>query len=304
MKIAVLGAGAMGCLFGGYLSQRNEVWLIDVDRRRIDTITRTGVVVEEREGEREFRPHAVSDARGMEPMDLVIVFVKAMRSREALEQNRHLIGPHTYLLSLQNGSGHEDTLVDFADRQHVIIGTTQHNSSLQTPGRVHHGGGGNTSIGSLAGDGADLEPIAETFRKCGLDTAISVDVRRQIWSKLFLNASASALTAILQTRLGYIAEDDFAWSLAQRLVREAVAVANADVGGFDPEQVIADVREVLVRARDGYASIYADIRDSRRTEVDAIGGSIVTAARRLGIGAPCHEFVVALIHALEGRERS
>ena len=158
-------------------------------------------------------------------------------------------------------------------------------------------------MGRLEGDSAALQPIAETFRRCGFDTVVSVDVKKQIWSKLFLNASASALTAILQVRLGYVAENEHAWSLAQRLIREAVTVANAEVGGFDPDQVIADVKAVLVRARDGLTSIYADIREGRQTEVDTISGSVVRTAKRLGIAVPSHELVVALVHALEGRER-
>jgi 2-dehydropantoate 2-reductase len=304
MKIAILGSGAMGCLFGGYLSQQNEVWLIDVDPDKVEPIGRNGVTIREREGERVFRPHAVSDASGLGPMDLVIVFVKAMWSREALEQNRRLIGPQTYLMSLQNGAGHEDTLAPFAARGRVIIGTTQHNSSLIEPGHINHGGGGKTGIGLLAGDPAAIEPVAETFRRCGFETAVASDVKRQIWSKLFLNASASALTAILQVKLGYIVENGHAWSLAERLIREAVDVAAADVGPFDPEQVLADVKGVLTRARGGFTSIYADIRDGRRTEVDTISGFVVRTAKRLGVAAPNHELVVSLIHALEGRDRS
>ena len=132
---------------------------------------------------------------------------------------------------------------------------------------------------------------------------MSTDIKRQIWQKLFLNASASALTAILQVKLGYIMENAHAWLLAKRLIEEAVAVANADNRNFDADQVIADVRRVLVNARDGYTSIYADIRDGVSTEVDTISGSIVRTAERLGVPTPNHKLVVELIHALEGKPR-
>lgn len=299
MKIAILGAGAMGSLFGGYLSQQNQVWLIDIDRSKIDTIRAEGVTIREPDGDRVFRPIAVSDATDLGRMDLVIIFVKAMASREALEKNRHLMGEKTYLMSLQNGSGHEEIMADFAPRERVIIGTTQHNSSLIMPGTVHHGGGGKTFIGLLEADITVLEPIANSFRKCGFDTAVSGDIKKQIWNKLFLNASASVLTAILQVKLGYVAENADAWILARRLIEEAVTVANADKQDFDAGQVITEVRGVLVNARDGYTSIYADIRNGIRTEVDTISGSIVRTAKRLGIAVPNHEFVVELIHALE-----
>jgi len=291
----------MGCLFGGYLSRLHDVWLIDTDQSKIDAIRENGVTIQESDGDRVFHPKAVFDTSTLEPMDLILVFVKAMFSREALANNRHLIGSRTYLLSLQNGAGHEEVLGEFVGLERVVLGTTQHNSSLKMPGKIHHGGGGTTCIGSLVTDGSALEPIAAAFRACGIETAVTADIQKQIWAKLFLNASASALTAVLQVRLGYIAENAHAWLLATRLIREAVAVANANRLDFDPAQVTADIREILINAREGITSICADIRDGRRTEVDTISGSVVRKAKQLGLPVPTHEFVVECIHALEQR---
>jgi 2-dehydropantoate 2-reductase len=92
--------------------------------------------------------------------------------------------------------------------------------------------------------------------------------------------------------------------LAKRLIREAVAVANADGQIFDPDRVSADIRIIVTKARDGITSICADIRDGVRTEVDTISGAVVRKAGQLGIPVPTHEFVVACIHALEERPRS
>lgn len=304
MRIAILGAGAMGSLFGGHLSRHHDVYLIETDPGKVEAIRANGVTILEAGGERTFRPKAVNDASGLGIMDLMIVFVKTMHTREALEKNRHLIGDTTYLLSLQNGAGHEETLEAFAPRERVILGTTQHNSSLIMPGTIRHGGGGKTSIGLKGANGAVLEPIARAFRECGLDTAVSADIEKQIWSKLVLNSSASALTAILQVRLGYIAENVHAWLLAERLIREAVAVANADGQDFSPDQQAADIREILVKARDGITSICADVRDGVRTEVDTISGYVVRKARRLSIPVPTHEIVVECIHALEEKSKN
>jgi 2-dehydropantoate 2-reductase len=156
----------------------------------------------------------------------------------------------------------------------------------------------------LGADGSALEPIAAAFRACGIETAVAADINKQIWAKLFLNASASALTAVLQVKLGYIAENSHAWLLATRLIREAVAVANANRLDFDPDQVTADIRKILINAREGITSICADIRDGRRTEVDTISGSVVRKAKQLGLRVPTHEFVVECIHAMEQRTRN
>jgi 2-dehydropantoate 2-reductase len=290
----------MGMLFGGYLSRENDVFLIDIDRARVDAVNRRGVLIKEPDGRTvAAKPRAAATAEGLECMDLVILFVKARHSRSALEATRCIIGPDTCVLSLQNGAGHEAVLGDFVRDENVVIGTTQHNSSVIEPGVVYHGGGGRTYIGPLHGDGNELKAFAETFNRCGLETEIVADIKPKIWEKLFLNASASALTAILRTRLGFVAENRHAWSLAERLICEAVAVARAEGMEFEERNILDEVRSVLEKAKDGYTSIYADICNGRKTEVDAISGAIVRAGMRGHVPTPCHEFVVGLIHALE-----
>ena len=304
MRIAVLGAGAMGMLFGGYLSRRNEVWLVEVDPLRVEKINRDGVRVREKDCDAEYRPTAVMDTKMIGAVDLVLVFVKAMYTESALSANRGLIGKDTYIMSLQNGAGHEAELLRFADRKHVIIGSTQHNSSVISNGYVQHGGVGMTSIGLLDGGSEVLSPIAETFTACGLNCVTSNEIKKQIWAKLFTNTAASALTAVLQAPLGYLVENEYAHELMRRLCREAVAVANAEgLARFDEAEAIAGVETVCRNAKNGYTSIYADIKEGRRTEVDTISGSIVAFAEKLKIAVPYHEMIVRLIHALEQKPK-
>ena len=303
MRIAVIGAGAMGALYGGYLSRHNDVLLVDVNRKQVDTIRKKGLIIHEPDGSRTLcRPMAATGTMGMEPVDVVVLFVKAMFSHAALEANRNLIGPDTYLMTLQNGSGHEEVLLKFADRDHVIIGTTQHNCAVLGAGEIRHGGSGKTCIGLVDGNSARIAHIAEAFSACDLETCCEDSVQRLIWNKLFTNVSASVLTGILQVPLGYIIEDSHAWRLCELLVREAVAVAAGDGYVFDAEEKIADVRAVCERSPKGLTSIYADLRDRRKTEVDTISGSVVRAGRRNGVGAPTHEAVIALVHAMEGKD--
>lgn len=303
MKIAILGAGAMGMLFGGYLSQENSVWLLDVDQGRVDKINADGVAVREKDGtDRVFRPAAATDSAGLPVMDLVLVFVKSMFTLDALNKNRALIGPDTYLMTLQNGAGHEAKLLQFTDRAHVVIGSTQHNASVLDNGRTFHGGAGITSIGLLDGGSGAVGHIAENFTACGFSCVTSSDVKRQIWTKLFTNTAASALTAVLQVPLGFLYDDPHARFLMGELCREAVMVANAEeIAHFDEAEVIQEVEAVCRNARDGYTSIYADIRDGRRTEVDTISGSVLEAAKAMGLSVPYHEMVVKMIHALEDK---
>lgn len=304
MKIAILGGGAMGALFGGYLSRRHDVVIVDVNEALVDQVNRNGLVIEEPDGSSAvYHPAMTSKPTHDAPVDLMIVFVKAMFSRCALTSNRALMDEHTYMMTLQNGSGHEDTLREFTDDGHIIIGTTQHNSAVTGLGRIRHGGSGITHMGCLTGDVHRLQPIADALCQSGLEADCCDGVQRLIWQKMFTNVSASALTGILQMPLGFIAADPDAWELCKTLIREAVDVANADGMEFDVEEKIAEVRAVCEKSPAGITSICADIRDGRFTEVDTISGSVVRASKSNGVPAPSHELIVHIVHAMERKAR-
>ena len=304
MKIAVLGAGAMGSLFSGYLSRHNDVSVIDVNPTMVEAINKNGVRIREKDGSTTLgHPKAYVNASELGTQDLVIVFVKAMFTISALEGNKNLIGPKTYLMTLQNGAGHESKLLKFADRQHVIIGSTQHNSSVIEPGYVNHGGSGVSSIGLLDGGCEVIQPIAENLTACGFECHTEENVQKQVWKKMFTNTAASSLTGLFQVPLGFIHTDPNANFLMRQLCTEAVTVANSLGLGFDLDEVTRDVDAVCINAPHGYTSIYADIRDGHRSEVDTISGSVVEAAHDQGISVPYHEFVVKAIHALENKKK-
>lgn len=305
MKIAVLGAGAMGGLYSAYLSRHNEVTVIDVNAQVVEKINEDGLEVQEPDGTSQvYHPHAVLSTEGMAPVDLIVVFVKAMFSESALNNNRGIIGPETYLMTLQNGSGHEDMLGKFVPEEHIIIGTTQHNASVAGFGVTKHGGSGMTHMGCVTGDVTRLQKFADAFTACGLDADVSYGVQKMIWNKMFTNVSASALTGALQVPLGFISADEHAWKLCCQLIREAVDVAAALGMDFDYDEKVAEVKAVCDKSPNGLTSIYADLRDGRRSEVDTISGSIVRAGVKAGVPTPSHRFLVDLIHAMENRPRA
>lgn len=299
MKIAVLGAGAMGSLIGGYLSSINEVYLIDIDNKITEKINSDGICIREPEGEHMVFPKALTNSSTLSKMDLVIVFVKAMYSRVAMKDNMNLVGKSTYVMTMQNGSGHEDILKEFIPEDQIIIGTTQHNSSIIEPGYINHGGYGPSNIGALSGNNDGLEKIAKNFTESGIECYVSPNIKELIWNKLFINVSASVLTAILRVNLGYMVDNAHGRFLKERLVREAVEVANMDGMEFDADAVILEVDRLLENSRKGYTSIYMDMISGNKTEVDTINGAVIKAAKRNGASAPTHEFVVELVHAME-----
>ena len=295
----------MGGIYGARLSLHNDVTLIDTNRELVDHVRRHGLVLEEGGVETTFQPGMACDAEGLAPADIVILFTKALYSRDALEGARSVIGEGTCLMSLQNGAGHERLLSQYVPMERVVIGTSEDNGAVLALGRIHHGGAGVTNIGLAAGaDVLLLERIRSAFEPCGFDVRIHSDIRRLVWDKLMTNVSLSALSAILQCDMSFIAADGHAWSLCTALVDEALMVAEAQGLHFERNAVLEKVRTTSLSNPGGYTSIMKDIQNGRRTEVDTISGAVVTAAREHSLQVPRHEMVVALIHALEARGRS
>ena len=302
MRIAVIGAGAMGSIYGGRLSQHNEVILVDTNEKVVDQICKNGLKIDENGTTDCYHPAALCDTSNEKPADLVILFVKALFSRSALENNRSLIGPDTRLMTLQNGAGHEDLLKEFVNEDRVIIGTTEDNGAVLDFGHVRRGGAGVTNVGMLTEDkDGFLGRLKETFDSCGFEVRIHENIQYLIWDKLFTNVSLSALTGILQVDMGYIAADEYTWKLCRQLIHETILTAAAAGLEFDEETVAEKVKKTSLNNPSGCTSIRADLRDGRRTEVDTISGAVVRAAKKYNVEVPGHEFVVNLVHAMEGR---
>lgn len=302
MRIAVIGAGAMGSIYGGHLSLRHEVYMVDTSRAVVDHINQEGITIEENGTSRVYRPKALSSTEGMEPVDLVILFVKSLFSRAALSSNRGIIGPDTYVMTLQNGSGHEDIIGEYVSADHIIIGTTNDNGAVLGPGHVRHGGAGETNIGMPSGQAPEfLEGLKKELDACGFQAAVCANIRQLVWNKLFTNVSLSAVTGILQVNIGYIAANAHAWEMTEALIHEAAAVARGLGLEADDEAIIKKVRDTSLMSPEGCTSIRADLRDGRKTEVDTISGSVVRAAEKCGVPVPLHRFVVEMVHAMEER---
>ena len=184
-------------------------------------------------------------------------------------------------MTLQNGSGHEDILGEFTDAEHIIIGTTEDNGAVLGAGHIRRGGVGNTNIGMLVEDkNAFLPKVKDAFDCCGFNVKIHGNIQQLIWNKLFTNVSLSVVTGILQVKIGYIRNNEYAWNMTIRFVEN-----------------------VSIMTPDGVTSICADLRAGRKTEVDNISGSVVKAAAKVGVEVPTHKFVVNMVHAMECREK-
>ncbi|MCD7954718.1 MAG: 2-dehydropantoate 2-reductase [Lachnospiraceae bacterium] len=300
MKIVVIGAGAMGCLYGAFLSEKNEVVMLDSWQPQVDVISKNGITIEEKGQEKQY-PNAKACLSGeyRAPADLVILFVKSIYTEDALALNSGLFGENTLVMTLQNGAGNDRKIAKYVRPENIIIGTTKHNCVNLGSGKSRHTASGATTIGSNHNAVGNLERVAGTLREAGFEVEVSEDIQRILWSKLFVNLSINTFTAITRTKIGFMVEDKHAWDFARRLVYEAVEVAEADGTYFDRREALESVRKVCIDAADGYSSMYQDVMRGNKTEIDAINGAIVEQAKLYGVAVPYNSLIVDLMHAIE-----
>ena len=303
MRIAVLGAGAMGSLYGAYLSRNNEVHMIDVNNKVVESINQKGLIILEKEQNKDvvFPISGVINSDNLGIMDLIIVFVKNIYTISAMEKNQSLIGENTLVLTLQNGAGNDRDLEQFVKKENILIGTTEHNCANLEPGRISHNCSGITNIGMVQYNIDILQQVSNTFKSCGLHTEIYENIQEVIWNKLFINMSLNSVTAILQCKVGYLHENNDASQIVKMILSEAVDVAIADGTYFNKDEVIEKVEKHI---KDDFyeviTSMNQDVLNKRITEIDHINGAVVSAAKEYGIQTPYNEFIVFLLHAIEG----
>ncbi|MCF6466166.1 ketopantoate reductase family protein [Clostridium sp. Cult2] len=300
MLIAIIGAGAMGSLYGGYLSKNNEVYLVDIWEEHVNRINDKGLVIMEKEEEIAVNPIGVTDSKGIENVDLAIVFVKSIHTKEAIENNKSIIGPKTMVLSLQNGYGNSDDIGEYVEESNIIMGTTAHGATMIEPGRIKHGGKGKTYIGKLIGNNDEnVVRIKDVLVEAGFETIISNNVMELIWSKLLVNVGINPLTAILEIKNGQLLEWKESKELLKLAVMEGVNVANGLGLDFNSEEVVANVIDVAKATGENKSSMLQDILNKRKTEIDKINGAIVKEGERLGLETPVNRVLMDLIKVKE-----
>lgn len=305
MKICVLGAGSLGCVFGALLSEDgHDVVLVNRSAVLVEHLNRHGLTLHTKSGDRTVKVNAATDCRALGPHDLLIVLVKSFHTREALQSARGVIGPETAVLTLQNGLGHEEIIAEVAGNEKVLIGKTYVGGTMTSPGHVIAGTEGRmTYIGEPGGSMTQrVQSIAATFSQAGLETTPSDNIMAVAWDKLLVNVATGALSAITRLPYGELYAVPEIAECARAAVSEAMAVAK--VAGIclsfdDADKAWRMAGETL--PPDFRASMLQSIEKGSITEVDFINGAVVRWGERLGIPTPVNRTLVA---AVKGVERS
>lgn len=292
MKIAIMGAGALGGTFGFLLADAGfDVTLVDVDKAKVDAIRRDGLTLIMPDGSRRHRAVRVTtDPTEVGVVDLVQVSVKGYHTTAAAELALPMVGPHTYVLSLQNGLKNLQRIQAVVGPEKVVGGVTAYSAMPLSHTLIKYNGGmGGIYIGRYdSADDPGLDRLVDMFIAAGFEAhRIFGDVREPIWRKLLANSSVNAVAALTGLTGTEIRDIEPANRLVRAMVQEVAAVARAQGFSF-PELDHPDdyVIKTLDWVGDNKVSMLQDIEAGRRTEIDTLTMAVVERGEEYGVDTP------------------
>jgi 2-dehydropantoate 2-reductase len=301
MKIAIMGAGAMGSLFGAKLSPLADVWLVDPWVAHIHVMQREGLLLTGLDGESSVvlvQATTDPDEIGGE-VDLAIIFVKSHQTAEAARWAKPLLKPGGLALTLQNGLGNLEVIAGVLGAERAIQGVTAHGATLVGPGQVRHAGQGMTHIASKPSVASQLNQVIKLFKQAGFETEASENLDTLLWGKLIINVAINPLTAILRVLNGQLVEVKAARELMMAAVDEAVRVAEVKGINLPYDDAHERVRTVAIATGRNRSSMLSDVLRHVPTEIDVINGVIVREGAKLDVPTPVNQSLVWLVKAIE-----
>ncbi|MFG6432979.1 ketopantoate reductase family protein [Roseateles sp. LYH14W] len=304
MKIAILGAGAMGSLFGGLLAEAGQsVTLIDINAAHLGAIRDTGLRLTNDSGDRHILALKVCrPEQATEPPDLLVVFTKTLHTVSALKGVQHLLSSDTQVLSLQNGLGNVEAISEFVPAGQIMIGVTTWPADMVGPGHVHSHGQG--AIHLMTADGSERPALAacvDSLSTAGLRCEADPEVWVSIWEKVAFNAALNSICAVTRCTVDQLDLLPEGRALALQVVTEAIAVARASGVAADLARTSAKVVNAIKGHRGHMPSMLQDVLAGRPTEVASINGAIVAAGRRLGVATTCTATLLELVRLIQAR---
>jgi 2-dehydropantoate 2-reductase len=296
MKIAVMGAGAVGCYYGGMLARAgHEVTLIGRPQH-VQAVREAGLLLDTQSFKEHVPMQAATEPSGVAGAELVLFCVKSTDTESAADAMRpHLLAGAT-LLTLQNGVDNADRLQAALPQHEVNASVVYVATEMAGPGHVQHKGRGELVIGNSASSAATAAMLVEA----GVPTEVSDNVRGALWSKLILNCAYNALSAIAQLPYGQVMQGEGVPALMHTIVDECLAVARA-IGVTVPGDPHAAVERLVLSMPTQFSSTAQDLARGKRSEIDHLNGFVARRGAALGIATPVNQTLWTLVKLIETR---
>ena len=294
--VLIVGTGALGSLFAARLARAGyDVSMLGTWKQGLEAIRENGVRYQDPDGkEYRFAVHATNDPRECHAAKYALVLVKAWQTERAARQLGDCLGEAGLAVTLQNGLGNRETLIQRLGAGRVALGVTTTGATLLEAGSVKAGGEGPISIEKHP----NIGPLEKALFAAGFNVQVVEDVQSLIWGKLVINSAINPLTALLKVTNGVLLERPAAREMMRVLASETAAVAqagNIDLPFVDPS---AAAEEVARRTALNRSSMLQDVLRGAPTEIDAICGAVVRTAQNHGTSAPLNWSCWKLIEAM------
>ena len=306
-RIAVMGAGAVGCYFGAMLARAGREVTLIARAAHVAAMRRDGLRLESAHFTGAVPVHADTEASALCSADLVLVCVKSTDTETAAAAIAPHLGPGTLVLSLQNGVDNAERLAKSLQRD-VIPAVVYVATEMAGPGIVRHHGRGELVIGALrAADQSRLMPrlqaVVEVFAQAGVPVRIAESVAAELWSKLIINCAYNAISALAQAEYGRLAVEPEVVAVMHEAVDEALAVAAA-LGIALPREANHAAVDRIAQAMAGQRSSTAqDVAARKPTEIEHLNGVVVRRGAEHGIATPVNRTLHALVRLVEAGYR-
>ena len=288
-----MGAGAVGCYYGGMLARAGRDVTLIARPQHVEAIRRAGLRLETKSFDEHVRLQASSEPQALRGAELVLFCVKSQDTEAAGKALAPHLPPDAAIISLQNGVDNPERLAAVLKRE-VIPAVVYVAVEMAGPGHVRHHGRAELAIGRAAAS----EDIAAAFRAAGVPVEISENVTGVLWAKLIVNCAYNALSAITQLPYGRLVDDPSIPAVMRDIVDECLAVARA--AGVRIEGDMHKTAERIAQTMPGQLSSTAqDLARGKPTEIDYLNGVVVRKGKALGVPTPVNRVLLALVKLLE-----
>lgn len=291
--IAIMGAGAVGCYYGGRLSLAGQTVTLIGRPALLQAVMQSGLTVEEGGQRRITHPLATDDPAGVAGADLVLVCVKSGDTAAAARAIAPHLAPWATILSLQNGIGNAELLTQVLGRP-VIAVVVYVAAEIAGPGHVRHNGRGEL----ILTPGAGAEAAALRLAAAGIRAEVSPEAQVALWTKFTINCCYNAFSALTRQPYGVIDAQPGARDLMRAVMEECIAVAKAS-GVSLPEDLWQKVLDVARQMAGQHSSTAQDMRRGKPTEIDQLNGEVVRRAAALGLTVPVNNALWVMVKLAE-----
>ena len=309
IRVAVLGAGAVGCFFGGMLARAGHHVTLIGRPIHVDVFQKTGLHFEGLKFDEHIPLAASTDAGAVHGARLVLFCVKSTDTETAAAQIAPFLDADAIVVNLQNGVDNtariQAQLSQAGTSRPVIPAVVYVATEMAGPGHLKHHGRGDLVIGRLDGKVAveSLEEIKKTFEAAAVPVTISDNVAGELWVKLVVNCAYNALSAITQLPYGKVIEGVGIRKTMREVVEETLAVAKASGVTMAPD-LLAKVYNIAAAMPTQFSSTAQDLARGKPSEIDHLNGYVVRQGAVLGVPTPANRVLHALVKLIESKQRA